>query len=230
MPRWEWLILGVTLVLLTLGVGLESACDWWQNWWKDHPLQAGVVGSLLLVSPMLIVLERTLDRRFRQSEEQRIAREQQHWHGPALDALRAYADAAAHTDAAFYQRLVEAVDDTGKSGDGWPLPKLVARIVDHAPDLLPALCEWLRDEGRRSAPLATAATYMMTLHPPLREHSEAVSKLQRSVDATVDCCGEASAATGDRVALGDRLAALAAEHAGLARKFRATVDRERQAV
>jgi hypothetical protein len=212
------------MALLLLGLGLEWSCAWWQAWWKDHPLQAGVVGSLLLVAPLLLVLERTLDRRFRQSEEERIARKQEHWRGPALDALRAYADAAERTDAAFYKRFVEAVDDTGQSGAGRPVPELVDRIVEHSPDLLPDLCEWLRDEARRSSPLATSASYMLTLHPPLRKHSDSVSRLQRSVGAMAHCCEQSSAATADRRSLGQRLAAQAKEHAELAKEFRASLE------
>jgi hypothetical protein len=228
-PRWEKRALAVTLVLLALGVGLEWVCASWQDWWKDHPLQAGVVGSLLLVAPLLIILERTLHRRFVTAEAQRIEREQEHWHGPALDALRAYADASERTDVAFYERLVEAVDHTGESGAGRPVRELVARIVEHAPDLLPGLCEWLRDEARRSAPLATSATYMLTLHPPLWAHSEIVSKVQRAVGAMAECCAEISATIGDRASLGDRLASLSDEHVTLVNEFRAALHGGEQA-
>ncbi len=103
-------------------------------------------------------------------------------------------------------------------------------LGERDPESFQAISIQLLQSAARSAPLATSALYMLTLHPPLLEHREAITAIQRStMEMGYGCEAVAAAAVrGEPVDEAvDRLAAMVDHHAKLASEFLAHVDDSR---
>jgi hypothetical protein len=101
MPAWERVAVVAVAGLLLVALLLEWTSSGVRGWFVNHALTAGVVSGGLLLAPLLLVLERSLERREQERERLRqeavtaeLARAEQRelerWKRPARDALETF--------------------------------------------------------------------------------------------------------------------------------------------
>jgi hypothetical protein len=91
-PRWERYALAASLLLAVVAFLTDWLIHDVSQFWVDHPMIAGLVSGGVILPPLLILIERGLERHDEAIEQRITAREAERWRAPAVLALRALAD------------------------------------------------------------------------------------------------------------------------------------------
>lgn len=202
MPTWEKLLVTLALVALVALIVLEQTDPWVRSQFVDHALLAGVVSGGLLLAPLLLIVERSLERaqRARDTErarsdmaaaEQRERRELGRWKRPAEDAIETYLYVADAFNDQLITRLKSGVRDAGVDPERPRYRDLWKVIADKGPiTAFLELYAFIHDAASRSGAIAIGATNTLALYTPLNGYVVRISEVQRVTRSMAEYCSE----------------------------------------
>jgi hypothetical protein len=192
MPVWERAVVAVAMAALAALMVLEQLDTGLRAHIARHALLAGVVSGGLLLAPLLIVVERTLDRSRRDREDARERRELERWRLPAQEAVQTYLDVAVPFTAKLRDLLRDVKPSfniaTATAAEYADAYREFAKQAPNQDCSIRRLYLVARDEVARSGAVAIGAASTLALYPPLSTYAGPIYRIQRTTRDLAECC------------------------------------------